>query len=53
MLQLSKTTSQRLYQAIHDSIVNVHEKSFGDKAVVVHQRDGPERGRCFDRGDAH
>src|SRR5271165_2201060 len=32
--QLSKTTSQRLYQALHEAIVNVHEKSFGDKAVA-------------------
>jgi hypothetical protein len=32
--QLSKTTSQRLYQAIHDAIVNVHEKSYGDKAIA-------------------
>jgi hypothetical protein len=31
--QLSKTTSQRLYQSMHDAIVNVHEASFGDKAI--------------------
>jgi hypothetical protein len=31
--QLSKTTSQRLYQALHDAIRNVHEKSYGDKAI--------------------
>jgi hypothetical protein len=32
--QLSKTTSQRLYQAIHEAIVNVHEKSYGEKAIL-------------------
>ncbi|MGH7439820.1 MAG: hypothetical protein ACRENE_29380 [Polyangiaceae bacterium] len=32
--QLSKTTSQRLFQAIHEAIVNVHEKSYGDKAIL-------------------
>jgi hypothetical protein len=31
--QLSKTTSQRLYQSLHDAIVNVHEQTFGDKAI--------------------
>jgi hypothetical protein len=31
--QLSKTTSQRLYQALHDAVRNVHEKSYGDKAI--------------------
>ena len=31
--QLSKTTSQRLYTALHEAIVNVHERSYGDKAI--------------------
>ena len=31
--QLSKTNSQRLYQAIHDSVVQVHDVSWGDKAI--------------------
>lgn len=31
--QLSKTTSQRLYQALHDAVLNVHEKTYGDKAI--------------------
>ena len=31
--QLSKTNSQRLYQAIHDAIVQVKDPSWGDKAV--------------------
>jgi hypothetical protein len=31
--QLSKTNSQRLYQAIHDAIVAVHDPSYGDKAI--------------------
>jgi hypothetical protein len=30
---LSKTTSQRLFQALHDAILNVHEKTYGDKAI--------------------
>ena len=30
---LSKTTSQRLYQALHDAVVTVHDPSYGDKAV--------------------
>jgi hypothetical protein len=30
---LSKTTSQRLYQALHDAVVNVHDVSYGDKAI--------------------
>jgi hypothetical protein len=32
--QLSKTSSQRLYQALHDAVMNVHERSFGDKAIL-------------------
>src|SRR5260370_14526089 len=31
--QLSKTTSQRPYQAMHDAIINVHDPSYGDKAI--------------------
>jgi hypothetical protein len=31
--QLSKTNSQRLYQAMHDAIINVHDPSYGDKAI--------------------
>ncbi|HEX4448247.1 MAG TPA: hypothetical protein VH044_15975 [Polyangiaceae bacterium] len=31
--QLSKATSQRLYQSLHDAIVNVHDISYGDKAI--------------------
>ena len=31
--QLSKTNSQRLYQAIHDAIIQVKDPSWGDKAV--------------------
>jgi hypothetical protein len=31
--QLSKATSERLYKALHDAVVNVHERSFGDKAI--------------------
>jgi hypothetical protein len=31
--QLSKATSQRLYQNLHDAIVNVHDVSYGDKAI--------------------
>ncbi len=31
--RLSKTTSQRLYQALHDAIVNAHDPSYGDKAI--------------------
>jgi hypothetical protein len=31
--QLSKTTSQRLYTALHEAVVNVHERSYGDKAI--------------------
>ncbi|HEY8040499.1 MAG TPA: hypothetical protein VIF15_11925 [Polyangiaceae bacterium] len=31
--QLSKTNSQRLYQALHDAVVAVHDPSYGDKAV--------------------
>jgi hypothetical protein len=30
---LSKTTSQRLYQALHNAIVTVHDPSYGDKAI--------------------
>jgi hypothetical protein len=30
---LSKTTSQRLYQGLHDAIVTVHDPSYGDKAI--------------------
>jgi hypothetical protein len=31
--RLSQTNSQRLYQAMHDAIVNVHDPSYGDKAI--------------------
>ncbi len=31
--RLSQTQSQRLYQALHDAIVNVHDASYGDKAI--------------------
>ncbi len=31
--QLSKAQSQRLYQNLHDAVVNVHEVSYGDKAI--------------------
>ncbi|HLK35720.1 MAG TPA: hypothetical protein VKU41_03135 [Polyangiaceae bacterium] len=31
--QLSKTNSERLYKAIHEAIVNVHDASYGDKAI--------------------
>jgi hypothetical protein len=31
--QLSKATSQRLYQSLHDAVVNVHDISYGDKAI--------------------
>ncbi len=31
--KLSKAQSQRLYQALHEAIVNVHEPSYGDKAI--------------------
>ena len=31
--QLSKTNSQRLYQGIHDAIIQVKDPSWGDKAV--------------------
>jgi len=31
--RLSKTTSQRLYQGLHDAIVTVHDPSYGDKAI--------------------
>jgi hypothetical protein len=31
--KLSQTNSQRLYQAMHDAIVQVHDPSWGDKAV--------------------
>jgi hypothetical protein len=31
--QLSKTNSQRLYQAIHDAILAVKDPSYGDKAI--------------------
>src|SRR5260221_393559 len=32
--QLSKTNSERLYKAIHEAIVNVHDPSYGDKAIA-------------------
>jgi hypothetical protein len=32
--QLSKAQSQRLYQSLHDAIVNVHDDSYGDKAIA-------------------
>ncbi len=31
--QLSKAQSQRLYQNLHDAIINVHDQSYGDKAI--------------------
>jgi len=31
--RLSKTTSQRLYQGLHDAVVTVHDPSYGDKAI--------------------
>jgi hypothetical protein len=32
--QLSKAQSQRLYQSLHDAVVNVHDESYGDKAIA-------------------
>ncbi len=31
--QLSKAQSQRLYQSLHEAILNVHDVSYGDKAI--------------------
>jgi hypothetical protein len=31
--RLSQTTSQRLYQALHEAIVNSHDPSYGEKAI--------------------
>lgn len=31
--RVSQTTSQRLYQALHEAVVNVHDPSYGDKAI--------------------
>jgi hypothetical protein len=31
--QLSKAQSQRLYQNLHEAIINVHDISYGDKAI--------------------
>jgi hypothetical protein len=31
--QLSKAQSQRLYQGLHEAIINVHDASYGDKAI--------------------
>jgi hypothetical protein len=31
--QASKAKSERLYRAVHDSIVSVHDHSYGDKAI--------------------
>jgi hypothetical protein len=31
--RLSKASSQRLYQALHDAVVAVHDPSYGDKAI--------------------
>src|SRR5260370_28995221 len=31
--RLSKTTSQPLYQRLHDAVVSVHDSSYGDKAI--------------------
>ena len=31
--QLSKAQSQRLYQSLHEAIINVHDVSYGDKAI--------------------
>ena len=31
--QLSKAQSQRLYQGLHEAIINVHDVSYGDKAI--------------------
>jgi hypothetical protein len=39
--RLSKTNSQRLYQALHDSIVNLHDPSYGDKAIDKLRADVP------------
>ena len=32
--QLSKAQSERLYRALHEAIVNVHDESYGDKAIA-------------------
>jgi hypothetical protein len=32
--QLSKAQSQRLYQSLHEAIVNMHDESYGDKAIA-------------------
>ncbi len=39
--RLSKTSSQRLYQALHDAIVTVHDASYGDKAIDKLSADVP------------
>jgi hypothetical protein len=39
--RLSKTQSQRLYQALHDAIVTVHDPSYGPKAVDKLKADVP------------
>jgi hypothetical protein len=31
--QVSKAKSERLYHALHDAVVNVHDPSYGDKAI--------------------
>jgi hypothetical protein len=31
--QLSKAQSERLYRALHDAVVSVHDPSYGDKAI--------------------
>jgi hypothetical protein len=31
--QLSKAKSERLYRALHDAVVSVHDPSYGDKAI--------------------
>jgi hypothetical protein len=39
--RLSKTSSQRLYQALHDAVVAVHDPSYGDKAIQKLRVDVP------------
>jgi hypothetical protein len=33
--KLSKTTSQRLFQGMHEAVVNVHDASYCDKAIAL------------------
>jgi hypothetical protein len=39
--RLSKTSSQRLYQALHDAVVAVHDPSYGEKAIDKLSADVP------------